>query len=445
MTSLDILFWLMIVLLGGVAWAIEAGLGYKHRRLLLSSTLAAFGASVFVMFWLPDHSILELGERAGKLKKKKGNGNQRGEFEAEFEEGGVGPSAGPTPQSGSGSSGQPGAPGAAGQPGAKPEEDLDAIEYRKDAFRDCKECPLIVLMSTGTFTFGTPMDEPGREPDELGARSVYVGDAFAIGKMEITRVEFTAFVEDSGHRTTAQCDIGSRRKGAFTWKNPGFEQDGRHPVVCVNIDDIQSYLSWLSGKANRRYRLPTEIEWEYAARAGTTTPWWQGTALVLSQANAGKVRDGTIPTALFTPSKYNLVDVSGNAAEIVANCLPDPAKPAAKPGSEAECGLRIVKGGSWASTLPQTRHGARLIIPAERVTNFIGFRVARGVDERDNNRIMSREERRKILEEEKRALEIAAREAAAAEKATHERREADFKAREEAEKAEKEGKGKKKK
>lgn len=138
--------------------------------------------------------------------------------------------------------------------------------------------PEMVPLQAGSFVMGSPECEAGRL-DEGPQRVVRIAKPFAIGQFPVTVAQFAAFVRDSGHRIGATCrqwDCSEFNEKPGSFLEPGFEQAGDHPVVCVGWDDAQAYAAWLSRTTGQSYRLPTEAEWEYAARAGTTTPYWWG-------------------------------------------------------------------------------------------------------------------------------------------------------------------------
>jgi formylglycine-generating enzyme required for sulfatase activity len=142
------------------------------------------------------------------------------------------------------------------------------------SFRDCKSyCPEMVVLPPGRFTIGIPLSEVGRGSDENPQKVITIGHAFAVGKYPVTRREFAAFVEDTGRRLgpCERWDGKSFRVEEGVYWNNAFQQTDQHPVVCVNWDDSQTYVQWLSKKTGKRYRPLSEAEWEYAARAGTTT------------------------------------------------------------------------------------------------------------------------------------------------------------------------------
>lgn len=161
-------------------------------------------------------------------------------------------------------------------------------------FRDCPDCPEMVVVPAGKFTMGSSASEKswaashgaslGSVADEAPQHQVSV-PAFAVGKYVVTRDEYAGFVRAAGYSATDGCGRDSfkwDRQAGVSWQNPGFGQTTRDPVVCVSWQDAKAYISWLNGKVCRLdatlgdgpYRLPSESEWEYAARAGTTTRFW---------------------------------------------------------------------------------------------------------------------------------------------------------------------------
>ncbi len=288
--------------------------------------------------------------------------------------------------------------------------------YSRLPFRDCPICPRLVIVPGGNGQYGTPLDERGRTADEPVATTL-AKSPFAIGRTELLRKEFAAFVEETGHRTSTRCDVGVKRsRGTYDWQHPNFEQDNRHPVVCVNWHDANAYLAWLGRKTGLSYRLPSQIEWEYAARGRTTTPFWQGATLRSDQANVGAFRDGTLPGGLFKPNPFGLSDTSGNVWELTADCDVQSSSRA------TSCRFRIVKGGGWSSPPHSARPGARRAVPNQLRHNTVGFRIARDLDARDNVRLLSPQQAQELQQPAHRAAEIAAEQRAAAEPAARKRR-----------------------
>ena len=141
-------------------------------------------------------------------------------------------------------------------------------------FRDCPGCPEMVVVPGGSFMMGSPPGEAGRFNNEGPQHRVVIGRPFAVGVFEVTRGEFERFAEGTDHPSGGACWWWDEEQGRAiqrqdrNWRDPGFEQTDRHPVVCVNWEDAQSYVGWLSKKTGHAYRLLSESEWEYAARNG---------------------------------------------------------------------------------------------------------------------------------------------------------------------------------
>ena len=147
-------------------------------------------------------------------------------------------------------------------------------------FRDCAECPLMVEVPSGSFTMGSPSSESGRDSDEGPQHEVRIGYRLAVGVYEVTRGEFARFVAATGYDAGNRCrtyESGSwDLRSGRSWRDPGFSQTDSHPVVCVDWDAAQAYVAWLSNETGHSYRLLSESEWEYVARAGTSTARYWG-------------------------------------------------------------------------------------------------------------------------------------------------------------------------
>ena len=149
-------------------------------------------------------------------------------------------------------------------------------------FRDCPGCPEMVVVPGGSLMMGSPPGEAGRFNSEGPQHQVVIRHPLAVGVFEVTRGEFGRFVEETGHPLDGACWAWDVEQGKAihrqdrNWRNPGFEQTDRHPVVCVNWADGQAYVGWLSEVTSHAYRLLSESEWEYAARSGTSTARYWG-------------------------------------------------------------------------------------------------------------------------------------------------------------------------
>ncbi len=288
-----------------------------------------------------------------------------------------------------------------------------------EVFRDCPDCPQMVVIPAGEFTMGSPASEAGRDADEGPQHAVKIAQPFAMGRSEVTVAEFRRFVIDADYKTEAERDVGQRGCFGFetdlttkkpdwqsgkTWRNPGFDQPGHHPVVCVSWNDAKEYLRWFSHKAGRIYRLPTEAEWEYAARAGTTSArfWGEEPSQACRFANVAdqskspsgwtfgqkhECNDGhyfTAPVASYSPNKFGLYDVLGNAWEWTEDCWN--ASYAGAPGDgsawlSGDCSRRVFRGGGWVDFFPHYVRSANRgrFGPTFRSVNA-GFRLARTLE-----------------------------------------------------------------
>ena len=253
------------------------------------------------------------------------------------------------------------------------------------AFRDCPECPEMVLVPAGSYFEGSPSSEPGRDTNEGPQRQVSIRQIM-VGRFDVTRGEWAAFARAPKKRAAARnhCRTSSGRNGS--WRAPGFAQDDNHPVVCVSWEDAQDYVAWLSTRLpGRHYRLLTEAEWEYAARAGTTTAYWWGDQASHEYANYGA--DGccfglatdrdrwinTSPVGSFPANPFGLYDMNGNVWEWAQDCFADSYADMRRP----TCSQHVIRGGSWLYTPRQMRAAARRSHGTPGVS--IGFRVAREV------------------------------------------------------------------
>ena len=244
-------------------------------------------------------------------------------------------------------------------------------------FRDCAVCPQMVVVPAGTFTMGSPASEEFRGEEEGPQHSVTIGAPFAVGVYEVTFAEWDACVRAGGCGYTP----ADHRWGR-----------GRRPVINVSWQDAQAYVSWLSGQTGQRYRLLSEAEWEYAARAGTVTSryWGESVSDQCRYANGANgsndsplCHDGhgnTAPVGSLAPNAFGLYDVLGNVSEWTQDCWNDSYSGAPTDGRAREsgdCGRRALRGGSWDINPWFLRSANRFRnTPASRAI-YYGFRVAR--------------------------------------------------------------------
>ncbi len=277
--------------------------------------------------------------------------------------------------------------------------------------RDCPDCPEMVVIPPGRFTMGSPSNEEGRYDDEGPQHLVNINYPFYIGEYPITKTEFARFVSMTGYTPEEKCYIHQtdgdlNETSGYGWKDPGFTQSGREPVVCVNWNDVQAYIRWLSSITGKSYRLPTEAEWEYVARAGTTTrfywgddsgwntqmcryanafdqaayrqhPGWKATELNCDDGYAH-----TSPVGSFPPNAFGIYDMAGNVWQWMEDCWNENYQGAPTNGAAwttGSCEKRVIRGGSWDFNPRDLRSANRGWFTADDRIVFIGFRVTRTV------------------------------------------------------------------
>ena len=240
-------------------------------------------------------------------------------------------------------------------------------------FRDCAECPEMVVLPAGSYRMGSPSGEQGRDDDEGPVHEVTLGAPFAMGVYEVTFAEWDACARDGG------CPRGEGIAEDRGWGR------GRRPVIYVSWNDAQAYAIWLSRKTGKRYRLPSESEWEYAARAGTATTYSWGAHIGFNLANCDGCgsrwdRDRTAPVGSFAANAWELHDMHGNVWEWTQDCSNDNYQRAPADGSaweSGDCAWRVLRGGSWYDSPSALRAATRLRLFTVNRDNGIGFRVAR--------------------------------------------------------------------
>ena len=245
-----------------------------------------------------------------------------------------------------------------------------------DKFRECEACPEMVVVPAGTYLMGSPVWEAGRDDDEGPQRRVTIGEPFAVGVYEATFAEWDACVRGGG------CGRYLPDEG---WGR------GNRPVIYVSWEEAQAYGRWLSRETGQEYRLLSESEWEYVARAGTTTPFHTGRTISTDQANydgnytygagsEGKYREQTMPVGSFAPNAFGLYDVHGNVWEWTQDCWNESYRGAPEDGSaweRGDCGRRVIRGGGWGNSPGVLRSADRFSWGTTGTHFALGFRVAR--------------------------------------------------------------------
>ncbi len=275
----------------------------------------------------------------------------------------------------------------------------------------------MITVPAGSFLRGSDDQEIEREGAsaivaawERPRHQVIIQDPFAMSVGDVSKVEFAAFIEATGHNTGDECFIYHFETNQWgyqvglNWKNPGFMQEDNEPVVCVNWYDAKMYAEWLARKTNKPYRLISEAEWEYAARAGTETtrPWGNSQENICDYANVTDLTRGdlhtrvdrspnkmfqchdgyvyTAPNDAFRANAFGVRGLLGNVWSWTEDCFHDSYVGAPTDGSAwmdgGNCGFHVIKGGSWGSNPSDVRPAQRGRDPDIYRANYIGFRVA---------------------------------------------------------------------
>lgn len=303
------------------------------------------------------------------------------------------------------------------QAAANVKEAPRALPRPGSVFQDCADCPRMVVIPAGQFTMGSPAAEAGRGVDEGPQRQVSIA-LIALGRGEVTVAEFRRFADESGYKTEAERDARAQGCSGFiyadplaaapgsppvtSWRSPGLAQAESHPVLCVSWHDARAYAQWLSKKTGKRYRLPSEAEWEYAARAGSVAArhWGDDPVQACRFANVAdqsrfqtwgfgqkhECTDGhyfTAPAGGYAANRFGLHDMLGNAWEWTEDCWNASYAGAPADGTAwlaGDCAQRVLRGGSW-STVPRfARSATRHKNTADHRDNLTGFRLARLVE-----------------------------------------------------------------
>jgi formylglycine-generating enzyme required for sulfatase activity len=255
-------------------------------------------------------------------------------------------------------------------------------------FKDCKDCPEMIVIPAGSFMMGSPDSEVGRKADEGPQHKETIPRAFAMSRYTVTVAEYKEFMDATGRDAGALCwyykdeeDLWIAKEGR-TFSDPGFPQQDKSPAVCLNYGDARAYAAWLSKKTGQSYRLPSEAEWEYAARAGTKTAryWGDSDKGACSYANGadqswhrkfpgdpgyyGDCNDSYVaaaPVGSFKPNMFGLYDMLGNAWQLTQDCSSDSYSSADNKGAPqiGACEKHVVRGGSYGRGLKFLRAAAR--------------------------------------------------------------------------------------
>ena len=253
----------------------------------------------------------------------------------------------------------------------------------KDEFQECETCPRMVVVPAGKFLMGSPPGEEKRDADEGPEHEVTISRPFAVGKFEVTMREWKACVD--GGSCKSNKDLVDFVKDLSNYQM-------RLPVNSMNFADVKEYLSWLSANTGKAYRLLSEAEWEYAARAGTRTPFNTGATITTAQANyngdhtygpngrKGDNRGLAIEVGSFPANAFGLHDMHGNVLEWIEDCWHPTYDKAPSDGSariQPGCASRVIRGGSFLQPPHFLRSANRFELAADQAGFGLGFRVAR--------------------------------------------------------------------
>ena len=281
-----------------------------------------------------------------------------------------------------------------------------------DVLKDCEDCPELVVIPGGSFMMGTTISD--REVDlsrgEGPQVKVTLDYMFAAGRFEVTHGQFKAFVEATGYQVKDECRVWDDKIGFNDDPNANWQErrqpkrvKDEHPVGCVSWNDAKAYAGWLTQISGKRYRLLSEAEWEYAARAGTTTSrfWGNSSGEACAWANTfdldgaeeypfpwfpATCRDGyadLAPVGQFKPNAFGLYDMIGNVWEWTEDCWAATHVGRPRDGSAWKwapgCDMHTTRGGGWLYAPERNRIAWPGRDPVEKRNTQFGFRVARDI------------------------------------------------------------------
>jgi formylglycine-generating enzyme required for sulfatase activity len=285
-----------------------------------------------------------------------------------------------------------------------------AAQQQRTPFKHCADCPEMVALQAGEFLMGSAADERGRLNDEAAPHLVRIARPFAVGRFEVTVEQFETFLADTGLAVDKTCRVltGSRDYTAIfgepltSFRAPSHPTSPAHPVGCIGWHEAQAYAAWLRRKTGKPYRLPSEAEWEYAARAGTRTSYSFGADSSQlcdharfadldsafswrSGCRSGVTTRGPLAVGSLKPNGWGLSDMHGNVWEWTEDCwgvkpeeTPSDGSPFVRPGN---CEVGVLRGGSWVTGSTHTRSAMRMPMPLNNRNENVGFRVVLSLDE----------------------------------------------------------------
>lgn len=268
-----------------------------------------------------------------------------------------------------------------------------------DRFRDCSVCPEMIVVPAGDFVMGSPHHEMGRTSQEGPPHRVSVRDKFAMALYEIKISEWKSCASEGACMSGGH--IQSEGNSEFGWR----EWKRTHPLVSISWGESKEYVAWLASKTGFEYRLPTEAEWEHAARSGTSTArFWDGSgdaacefANLDGSSGCADGYEGIAPVGSYQANAFGLYDMIGNAAEWVEDCWYEGYEWAPTDGSArtrslrterpepsasypvGDCNQKVYRGGHWKSGLDKARSASRAGLGMDDKRDYIGFRIVRAL------------------------------------------------------------------
>lgn len=282
--------------------------------------------------------------------------------------------------------------------------------------RDCASCTRMIVIPAGRFQMGSPPEERAAEAEprafadrEGPVHAVVIARPFALAAKLVTVAQYRAFVQATHRADPPRCVAfdpakqGWVPRDGYSWRHPGFAQGDDDPAVCLRWQDASDYAAWMAARTGRHYRLPSEAEWEYAARGGTTTRRYWGdspdqvcqhanmltTATVAAYGNPAVLRRSfacrsdrsfTVPVGSFPPNPFGLYDMYGGVWEWLQDCGHKTYDGAPADGSAwtgGQCETRVMRGGAYHATSWEIRSAVRGLAPADEADAAAGIRLAR--------------------------------------------------------------------
>ena len=380
-------------IMGGILFGLETGVLKKYPAATVGGLAALFAGFVAVLIitydpydWSPFEDPMK---QAGKQEKGGGGSGNNGGDGGNSGGGGGGGKKQAAAGDKAGSGEDDGGSGQAKSNAASVAQ--GRVVPKRERIKDCDVCPVLVIVPAGAVKLGSPQSEPGRQDIEGPRHKVTFKKRFAIGRFEIRRDEYQAFIKETDYKPASSCRSGDPAITALDFHDPGFEVGPSHPAVCLTRVDALHYVAWLTEKTGNAYRLPSAAQWEYAARGNSETAYSFGPEIGASHAHFGarttdEITGGTRGAGSYAINPFDMLDVHGNVAEWVDDCWHNELAEAPQNGVALNigfsCQTRIIKDGAWYEGPEVMRSASRRQRDGAMADNGIGFRVAREVKDK---------------------------------------------------------------